>query len=206
MLCKFCHNEYNGYKTSKYCSLECKKESILNSKRKYNNKFKKNIDFNLIENIENEEWKKIDDYNYYISNEGRVLGKNGLMKPNENSNGYLYVTLCKNGLHKSFTIHRLVALYFIDNNDKDNLCIIDHIDRNRKNNKLSNLRWVDYKTNANNSSNVLFKGCSKWVDKCIKNSIEYIYYRVQYYDNGIAKRKRFKTEEEANNFINEYQC
>jgi hypothetical protein len=52
--------------------------------------------------------------------------------------------------HKYY-VHRLVALQFIDN--PDNLPEVDHIDRNKKNNSIENLRWVSRLTNARNKSN-----------------------------------------------------
>lgn len=201
--CIICKGEFDGYKTTKICSLECKKISRSNADKKYNDKYKKHIDFNNIDKIDGEEWKQIEDYDYYISNKGRVISKNGLMKPAESKNGYLYICLCKNGIQKTFSLHRLIAKYFIFNNNENNN-IIDHIDRNRKNNNLENLRWVNYKENALNSKSVINRKCSKWIDKCVKNNNVYEYWRVQYYDNNIKKRKRFKTEEEANEFINNF--
>jgi hypothetical protein len=52
--------------------------------------------------------------------------------------------------HKCY-IHRLLALQYIDN--PDNLPEVDHIDRNKKNNSIENLRWVSRLTNARNKSN-----------------------------------------------------
>ena len=48
-------------------------------------------------------------------------------------------------------IHRLLALQYIDN--PDNLPEVDHIDRNKKNNSIENLRWVSRLTNARNKTN-----------------------------------------------------
>ena len=51
---------------------------------------------------------------------------------------------------KQFKAHRVVALTHLPN--PNNLPVVDHIDRNRSNFQLSNLRWVDYSTNGKNTS------------------------------------------------------
>jgi hypothetical protein len=65
--------------------------------------------------------------------------------------GYLYVNLSKDGKRSKGYIHRLVAKQYIPN--PDNLPEVDHIDRNKTNNNIENLRWVDRTTNARNKSN-----------------------------------------------------
>lgn len=52
---------------------------------------------------------------------------------------------------KTYYVHRLVAETFIPN--PENKPAIDHIDRNRDNNDVSNLRWVTIKENAYNQKN-----------------------------------------------------
>lgn len=52
---------------------------------------------------------------------------------------------------KTYYVHRLVAETFIPN--PENKPSIDHIDRNRANNDVSNLRWVTTKENAYNQKN-----------------------------------------------------
>ena len=59
---------------------------------------------------ENKEiWKKIEDYDYIVSNFGRIknLKNNNLLKPQDNRNGYLKVCLsklsrCCKGLQKTY--------------------------------------------------------------------------------------------------------
>lgn len=46
-----------------------------------------------------------------------------------------------------FFVHRLVAKAFIENPDNKN--VVNHLDRNRYNNKASNLSWVTYSENTN---------------------------------------------------------
>ena len=69
------------------------------------------------------------------------------LKPVAYDNGYLCVTLCKNGKIKNYTIHRLVAEAYIPN--PDNLPQINHKDENKANNCLQNLEWCDAKYNSN---------------------------------------------------------
>lgn len=96
-----------------------------------------------------EEWKWIKDYEgeYQISSFGRIKSfkknkKNGLlMKPKrDGQNRYYIICLSKNGISNYYLIHRLVAQTFLPN--PNNLPQVNHIDGNKKNNKLENLEWV----------------------------------------------------------------
>jgi len=90
----------------------------------------------------------IDYPNYLIYNDGRVYSKNKnkFLKPYI-SDGYHRIRLINNDGTKCFRVHRLVALHYIPLVEgKDQ---VDHIDRNKTNNHISNLRW------ANNSENML---------------------------------------------------
>ena len=62
-------------------------------------------------------------------------------------NGYLNVSLWKDGREKRFYVHRLVAQAFIKNDD-DSKTIINHIDECKQNNKVSNLEYCDYQYNS----------------------------------------------------------
>ena len=76
------------------------------------------------------------------------------MKQTEDKGGYLFVTLCKNGKQKIYKAHRLVAYTFTDlipNDNPTEKIEVDHIDRNRQNNHVSNLRWVTRQENVDNS-------------------------------------------------------
>ena len=63
--------------------------------------------------------------------------------------GYKFVALYKNGKGKQFYIHQLVAKAFIPNPENKNC--VDHIDNNKDNNNVENLRWVTHKENMNNT-------------------------------------------------------
>ena len=91
--------------------------------------------------------------NYQISNMGRIWNAKTqrYLKPSKKSNGYYQINLVAiNGKRKKEYLHRLLALTFIDN--PNNYPEIDHIDRNRENNELSNLRWVSKTMNQRNKS------------------------------------------------------
>ena len=106
--------------------------------------------------MENKEiWKVVDNFpNYEISNLGRIRSKkNGILKPQKTSNGYLSIILYARQkfaptLVKSARIHRLVLHAFnpIENEDKMQ---VDHLDFNRANNELSNLKWSTASQNCN---------------------------------------------------------
>lgn len=68
------------------------------------------------------------------------------MSIQDNGNGYKKVQI-KNKCHY---IHRLVAEHFLENSD--NLPQVDHIDRNKSNNNVSNLKWVSAKQNIKNTA------------------------------------------------------
>lgn len=89
--------------------------------------------------------------NYSISNEGKVFNdKTGreLKGTVSGNKEYREIQLYINGKPKTFKLHRLVALTFCEN--PNGYKIVDHIDRNKMNNKASNLRWVTVSDNNNN--------------------------------------------------------
>ena len=103
---------------------------------------------------------------YLIYEDGRVWSKKKskgrFLKHGINNIGYVQVTLCKDGKTKTKTIHRLLGKAYIPN--PENKPEIDHIDNNRQNNNISNLRWVTKRENQLNKGaygEVKFKGVYK---------------------------------------------
>lgn len=96
-----------------------------------------------------ETWKDIKGYEglYQVSDLGRIksLIKNKILKQPKDRYGYLFVTLYTNKIPKIHKSHRLVALNFIEN--KEGLLQVDHIDRDKTNNNLTNLRWCSSRDN-----------------------------------------------------------
>jgi hypothetical protein len=89
------------------------------------------------------------------------------------SDGYLVCTLNR----KIYKHHRLVALQFIPNDQPEVKTMIDHINRDRTDNHISNLRWVNASENSRNKSSNL--GVSyTYVDDIADDCIE-----IQTYGN-----------------------
>ena len=96
-------------------------------------------------------WKKIDFFdNYEISNKGNVRNCKKLMKAYHEPHGYISFKLVKDGKYHKRYLHTLIANAFIPN--LDNKKFVDHINRDRKDNRLENLRWVNSTENNLNTT------------------------------------------------------
>ena len=83
----------------------------------------------------------------------RRIGSDKIIKEFINkSTGYVHCKLNQVLYQK----HRLIAQQFIPNDDETHKFFIDHLDHNRANNHISNLRWVSHKENMKNKSS--YKG------------------------------------------------
>lgn len=98
-----------------------------------------------------EEWKPIIGYEglYVVSNAGQIRNSKGEIKKSQvkkdKHTNYREISLWKNGTHKRFLVHRLVAIAFIPN--PQNLPIINHKDQDGTNNFVDNLEWCDHSYN-----------------------------------------------------------
>ena len=127
---------------------------------------------------ENEEvWKDISGYegHYQVSDQGRVKslkqGKERILKPINDVNGYLRVNLWKNGDKKNYLIHRLVAMTFIPN--PQNFTQINHIDEDKSNNNVNNLEWCTAKYNINYGTHNQRSADKRTNGKCSKPVIQF---------------------------------
>jgi hypothetical protein len=93
-----------------------------------------------------EKWIDIEfDPRYEVSNLGDVRNKKTgrILKQVNLTNGYRQVNVSSK--HRHQYVHRLVANAFIPN--PDNKPEVDHIDKNRSNNNVDNLRWASHQEN-----------------------------------------------------------
>jgi len=84
---------------------------------------------------------------YSVSNKGRVYSykSDRFLKPSLNSDGYYQLRL--DG--KCYKVHKLVAMVFLNHKStgKNKHLVIDHIDGDKSNNNLDNLREVSPRRN-----------------------------------------------------------
>lgn len=111
--------------------------------------------FELDAGLDGEIWREVAGYeNYRVSNFGRVysLYKNKILSPTIAQTGYLQFCLCKDHNKKTFCVHRLVAITFIDN--PLNKLEVNHRDGHKLNNYVDNLEWATRVENAQHSWNM----------------------------------------------------
>jgi len=155
-------------------------------------------------------WKDVVDYEgyYKVNDLGEVksvdriiIDKNGkekhlkgkLLKKGVFSNGYTFVSLRPIKGTTNKLIHRIVAESFLDN--KNNLPVVNHLDEDRKNNKVFNLEWVTHSENVEHGRKY--------------GKAEYCYIKKQVtiineIDENIVLS--FETRKEAGEFFNKSKC
>ena len=102
--------------------------------------------------------KKVPGYSdYAVTTDGRLIsykkGKETIIEGYSGS-GYCNVNLSNSkGVTKSFQLHRLVAITFLNNPKKHP--IVNHKDGNKLNNVLSNLEWTSHRGNTLHGTRIL---------------------------------------------------
>lgn len=161
----------------------------------------------LVINNSDETFIDVEGYDgkYKISNLGNIYSeyKKGYLKQRLTMQGYYAVSFVNGPNKKWHYVHRLLAQYFLPN--PLNKPAIDHINRDRADNRLSNLRWSTYSENSLNSkSSENRKG---WIGTSIykyNNNTSRVY-KVAYYgdevDNNKLKFRKFKHKTDALEFF-----
>lgn len=100
-----------------------------------------------------EVWKQYLHTNYEVSNLGNVRNKNTkvVLSQEDTGNGYLCVGLqMDKGVYKKTRVHRMVAITFLEFQRTEERNEVDHINGNKSDNSVDNLRWCTHKENMNN--------------------------------------------------------
>lgn len=138
--------------------------------------------------------------NYLIYEDGRVYSKKSkrFLTPYLGKCGYIRIKLCHNAKPVTKKIHRLIAEHYIPN--PENKPEVDHINRNRQDYRIENLRWV---TKSENEQN---KGMRCNNTSGIKNIGPYKNgYRYVKVFKGKEHIRQFKTLEEAIQYKEQYE-
>jgi Ni/Co efflux regulator RcnB len=140
---------------------------------------------------------------YLIYDDGRIWSKprkdsrghqmkGRFLKHGKNNRGYHQVCLCRDGKTNNFLVSRLVALHYIAN--PENKAQVDHINRDKDNNHISNLRWA---TEQENQDNRGMRTDNKSGHKYISYHKARKLWSFEYRRKGHNVRIYFKTKTEA---------
>ena len=99
-----------------------------------------------------ENWGSVEEFkNYEISSLGRVktlnYKKERFLKPAKDKDGYLKVVLHNNENIKTFRVHQLVAMAFLNHKQSGMKLVINHINKIRSDNRLINIEILTQKEN-----------------------------------------------------------
>ena len=148
-------------------------------------------------------WKSIFNGKYEVSEDGMVrrasyIRSNGsradakVLSQSKSSAGYFKVNMSiEKGKQKPYNVHRLISMAFLGDS---NGLIVDHIDGDKLNNSVDNLRYVTYQENS-----------EAYYSKANPNKVRYVSfvagkkpYVIRRKINGVVKCfGSFKTMEEA---------
>lgn len=80
--------------------------------------------------------------NYLITKCGRIYNsqRNNFLTPSKSEGGYMFVGLSDGKKRTTFSVHRLVAILFLEN--PNNYPEVNHIDFDKTNNNVENLEWI----------------------------------------------------------------
>ena len=148
-------------------------------------------------------WKDIDGYpSYAVSDQGFVLSKNKMrmLRGCIDSVGYPCLNISHNKVRRHVRVHTLVAEAFLDN---PTACkYVDHIDGDKTNNVVENLRWCSNSENqqnrqkaSNNTSG--YKGvffhrqAGKW---CVQITVDGVCHSCGLYDNIVDAAKAYNSK------------
>lgn len=103
-------------------------------------------------------WKQIKGFSRYsVSDMGEVKSERtgSILKQFDNGRGYLKVSLKgDDGKQRNVSVHRLVALAFVHNDDPNLKTQVNHINEDKHDNDASNLEWVTPSENIRHGTGI----------------------------------------------------
>ena len=112
------------------------------------------------------------EYPYYIRNKSR---KNNL-NVYYNNLGYPQVYI-----KKAYLIHRLIAMQFLENDDPENKKHVIHINLDKNDYHLENLKWAN--TSESNTNRNKHKCNIQYIEELPKTTVKITYHKGYYFDS-----------------------
>ena len=118
---------------------------------------------------------------YEITSDGKIyslpkrtLKRRQIVRFSRNNSGYDCVALCKNGKHRTHTVHKLVMETFVG--ERPEHMDIDHINGIKSDNNVDNLRYCTRSENMKNARRNGFKnyGEHSRFSKLTQDNVDYI--------------------------------
>lgn len=135
------------------------KDKILNYQNNKSREKREKINIEreakIQEYIENSgcEWRDVVGYEgfYKVSSNGEIINLKlkHLVSRKEANNGYILITLNKNGVYQSIMAHRIVAMAFVPN--PENKPKVNHLNGIRNDNRAENLDWKTHQETIQHS-------------------------------------------------------
>lgn len=123
----------------------------------------------------------------------KLHNKYKILQPKISRSGYLEVSLSKNGVLKTYFLHRLIAIHFIENNN--NLPQVNHKNGIKTDNRLENLEWVTasentkhaYDNNLGNFQNTANENLKKINEKASYKKLYFCKDDKEYFFNSVKE-------------------
>lgn len=126
--------------------------------------------------------------------------KGRLLKLLKDNNNYLMVGLYKNYKPKTYRIHQLIAMAFLNHKPGERKIVVDHIDHNKSNNNLKNIQIITCRENCSKdrkNGTSKYTGVSwdtrvkKWVAAIQINGISKC---LGYFNNELQAAEKYQNE------------
>lgn len=111
--------------------------------------------------IQAENWREVKGMpEIFVSDKGNIRSQKYKIRLYVNPKGYVVANINR----KLYTLHRLIALTFIDRTDSN--LVVDHINHNKEDNRVVNLRWCTVQENNRHTRKTNKKCTSQYKGVC----------------------------------------